>query len=257
LGVKELFDLSNKTAIVTGGGSGLGQQMAEALAEAGANIVICSRNLEVCKATSNALNQQGYHSIALQCDVTKQEDIDHVIEQTVNQFGSIDILINNSGTSWIAPVLDLPAEKWDKVMDVNLKGMFFFSQAAAKVMKDQQSGKIINISSVTGLYGTNPAFLDSIAYNTSKGAVITLTKELAVKLANSNIQVNAIAPGFFPTKITQALDKINKIILSKIPAQRFGNDTDLKGTALFLASHASDYLTGQCLIVDGGLTVNL
>lgn len=142
-------------------------------------------------------------------------------------------------------------------MDVNLKGMFFFSQAAAKVMKNQQSGKIINISSVTGLYGTNPAFLDSIAYNTSKGAVITLTKELAVKLANSNIQVNAIAPGFFPTKITQALDKINKIILSKIPAQRFGNDTDLKGTALFLASHASDYLTYQCLIVDGGLTVNL
>ncbi|MCM3238910.1 SDR family oxidoreductase [Heyndrickxia oleronia] len=257
MGVKELFDLSNKTAIVTGGGSGLGQQMAEALAEAGANIVICSRNLEVCKATSNALNKQGYHSIALQCDVTKQEDIDHVIEQTVNKFGSIDILINNSGTSWIAPVLDLPAEKWDKVMDVNLKGMFFFSQAAAKVMKNQQSGKIINISSVTGLYGTNPAFLDSIAYNTSKGAVITLTKELAVKLADSNIQVNAIAPGFFPTKITQALDKINKIILSKIPAQRFGNDTDLKGTALFLASHASDYLTGQCLIVDGGLTVNL
>ena len=141
-------------------------------------------------------------------------------------------------------------------MDVILRHVFF-SQAAAKVMKISKVEKL-SISPLSQVYmGPILHSLILFAYNTSKGAVITLTKELAVKLANSNIQVNAIAPGFFPTKITQALDKINKIILSKIPAQRFGNDTDLKGTALFLASHASDYLTGQCLIVDGGLTVNL
>ncbi|MGE8205239.1 SDR family oxidoreductase [Heyndrickxia sp. NPDC080065] len=255
--LKELFDLSNKTAIVTGGGSGLGAQMASALAEAGANVVICSRNLETCQKMSEHLNQQGFQSIALKCDVTKQEDIEFVVKQTLETFGSINILINNSGTSWIHPVLDLPDDKWDKVMNVNLKGMFFFSQAVAKVMKVQGSGKIINISSVTGLYGTNPAFLDSIAYNTSKGAVVSLTKDLAVKLADYNIQVNAIAPGFFPTKITKVLDHANKILLSKIPAKRFGSDSDLKGTALFLSSKASDYITGQLLVVDGGLTVNL
>lgn len=257
LNVTDLFDLTNKTAIVTGGGNGLGAQMAEALAEAGANVVICSRNIQTCQEMSHHLNQQGYHSLALQCDVTKQEDIDFVVNQTLEQFDSIDILINNSGTSWITPTLDLSSDKWDKVMDVNLKGMFFFSQAVAKVMKVQGSGKIINISSVTGLYGTDPVFLDSIAYNTSKGAVIALTKDLAVKFAQFNIQVNAIAPGFFPTKITKVLDKANKILLSKIPAKRFGNESDLKGTALFLSSKASDYMTGQLLIVDGGLTVNL
>lgn len=257
MNITQLFDLTNKTAIITGGGSGLGAQMAHALAEAGANIVICSRNIDNCQEMSDYLNEQGYPSLAIHCDVTNEDDIKNVVELTLNKFGSIDILINNSGTSWIAPVLDLPADKWDKVMNVNLKAMFFFSQAVAKVMKNQGSGKIINISSVTGLYGTNPAFLDSIAYNTSKGAVIALTKDLAVKLAEYNIQVNAIAPGFFPTKITKVLDKANNILLSKIPAKRFGNETDLKGTALFLSSKASDYLTGQCLVVDGGLTVNL
>ncbi|QQZ08621.1 SDR family oxidoreductase [Heyndrickxia vini] len=253
----ELFDLTNKTAIITGGSSGLGSQMALALAEAGANIVICSRNIQACQEMSDLLNQQGYHSIALKCDITNQEDIDYVVDETIKNFGTIDILINNSGTSWIAPVLDIPADKWDKVMNVNLKGMFFFSQAVAKIMKDQGGGKIINISSVTGLFGTNPAFLDSVAYNTSKGAVVSLTKDLAVKLAQYNIQVNAIAPGFFPTKITKALDKATTIILSKIPAKRFGTDQDLKGSALFLSSKASDYITGQLLVVDGGLTTNL
>lgn len=257
LNITEIFDLTNKTAIITGGSSGLGSQMALALAEAGANIVICSRNIQACQEMSDLLNQQGYQSIALQCDITNQKDIENVITQTMGKFGTIDILINNSGTSWIAPVLDLPADKWDKVMNVNLKGMFFFSQAVAKVMKDQGGGKIINISSVTGLYGTDPAFLDSVAYNTSKGAVVSLTKDLAVKLAQYNIQVNAIAPGFFPTKITKVLDKTTNILLSKIPAKRFGNENDLKGAAVFLSSKASDYITGQLLLVDGGLTTNL
>jgi gluconate 5-dehydrogenase len=257
LELNELFNLENKTAIVTGGGRGLGEQMANALGDAGANIVVCSRNLEACERVSSSLTGRGIKSLAIECNITNEEDIQKVINETLGKFGSIDILINNSGTSWIAPVLELPADKWDKVMNVNLKGMFLFSQAAAKVMQKQGSGKIINISSVTGMRGTHSAFLDAVAYSTSKGAVISLTKDLAVKLAPSGIQVNAIAPGFFPTKITKELEKSGSVILKNIPAGRFGNEEDLKGTAVFLSSKASDYVTGQVLVVDGGMTASL
>jgi NAD(P)-dependent dehydrogenase (short-subunit alcohol dehydrogenase family) len=254
---KELFDLSNKTAIVTGGGRGLGEQMAYALAEAGANVVVCSRNLEACQAVSKKLASLGAQSLALECDVTNENNISFVIAETISHFGRLDILINNSGTSWIAPLLDYPEDKWDKVMDVNVKGAFLFTQAAARIMKDQGSGKIINIASVTGFRGAPSGFLDTPAYNTSKGALMVLTKDLAVKLAPYNIQVNSIAPGLFPTKMTAALEKTNNILLKKIPAGRFGKNEDLKGTALFLASSASDYVTGHTLVVDGGLTATI
>lgn len=257
MGLNDLFHLDNKTAIVTGGGRGLGAQMANALGDAGANVAVCSRDLSACERVSSQLSARGIKSLAIRCDVTNEEDIQRVIRKTLDTFGSIDILINNSGTSWIAPVLELPADKWDKVMNVNLKGMFLFSQAAAKVMQKQGNGKIINISSVTGMRGTHSALLDAVAYSTSKGAVISLTKDLAVKLAASGIQVNAIAPGFFPTKITKALEKSSSAILQNIPAGRFGNEDDLKGAAVFLSSKASDYITGQVLIVDGGMTVSL
>ncbi|MBT2687592.1 SDR family oxidoreductase [Bacillus sp. ISL-47] len=255
--LNELFHLDNKTAIVTGGGRGLGEQMANALGDAGANVVVCSRNLEACERVSSSLTARGIQSLAMECDITSEEDIQNVINKTLEKFGSIDILINNSGTSWIAPALELPADKWDKVMNVNLKGLFLFSQAAAKVMTKQGSGKIINISSVNGMRGTNSAFLDAVAYSTSKGAVISLTKDLSVKLAPLGIQVNAIAPGFFPTKMTKALEQSSSVILQSIPAGRFGNDDDLKGAAVFLSSNASDYVTGQVLVVDGGMTVSL
>ncbi|MFP7442105.1 SDR family oxidoreductase [Bacillus infantis] len=254
---KELFDLSNKTAIVTGGGRGLGEQMAYALAEAGANIVVCSRNLEACQTVSKKLASMGAQSLALECDVTNENNISFVIAETISHFGRLDILINNSGTSWVAPLLDYPEDKWDKVMDVNVKGAFLFTQAAARVMKDQGSGKIINIASVTGFRGAPSGFLDTPAYNTSKGALMVLTKDLAVKLAPYNIQVNSIAPGLFPTKMTASMEKTNKILLKKIPAGRFGKNEDLKGTALFLASSASDYVTGHTLVVDGGLTATI
>lgn len=252
--MNDIFNLSNKTAIITGGGQGLGEEMASILGKAGANIVICSRKLENCLTTADLLKKEGINVLALKCDVTKQEDIDEVINKTIDAFGNLDILINNSGTSWIAPVLDYPDDKWDKVMDVNLKGTFLFSKAAAKKMAKQKSGKIINISSVTGFRGTHPYFLDAIAYNTSKGALTTLTKELAVKLASHNIQVNAIAPGFFPTKITTALEKYQKQIIAKIPAQRLGKIEDLHGITLFLAGQTSDYVTGQIIALDGGLS---
>ncbi|MBP3038624.1 glucose 1-dehydrogenase [Bacillaceae bacterium Marseille-Q3522] len=255
--MSSLFDLTNKTAIVTGGGRGLGEIMACALAEAHANVVVCSRNFEACQKVRDQIIANGGKALAFQCDITNQEDIDVVITETVKHFGTIDILVNNSGTSWIAPMLDYPGDKWDKVMNVNLKAAFLFSQAAAKVMKTQRCGKIIFISSVTGLFGTDPAFLDAIAYNTSKGALVTLTKEMAVKLAADNIQVNSIAPGLFPSKITKALESVNSFILAKIPAKRFGEKDDLAGAIVFFSSRASDYITGQTLVMDGGLTAGI
>jgi NAD(P)-dependent dehydrogenase (short-subunit alcohol dehydrogenase family) len=254
INMNDIFNLQNKTAIVTGGGRGLGEQMAYALAEAGAKVVICSRNLEACQRVQKNIIDNGGSCLSYQCDVTQEQDIISVINETVKKFGSLDILINNSGTSWLAPTLEHPADKWDKVMNVNLRGSFLFAQAAAKVMVEQGYGKIINITSITGFRGTDPAFLDTIAYTTSKGALITLTKELAVKLAPYNIQVNALAPGLFPTKITKTLEKGQKGILMKIPARRFGTGEDLKGATVFLSSSASDYITGQILAIDGGLS---
>ncbi|MFV8829453.1 SDR family oxidoreductase [Alkalihalobacterium sp. APHAB7] len=251
--IKQLFDLTNKTAIITGGGRGLGEQIANAYAEAGANIVVCSRKLEACQEVSEKLKAKGVKAIALQCDVTKQEDIDVVVQTTLKEFGSIDILVNNSGASWGAPALEMPVEAWDKVMDVNVKAIFMFSQKVGKVMADQGSGKIINIASIAGTGGQNPEVMDAIGYSTSKGAVITFTKDLAVKLARYNIHVNAIAPGFFPTKMAKGvLDEAGERLLAHTPAGRFGSDYDMKGAALFLASKASDYVYGHTLVVDGG-----
>lgn len=255
MSLHELFSLKNKTAIVTGGGRGLGARMAMTLAEAGANIVVCSRDLKNCEQFSEKIKEKGVQSLALSCDVTNQQDIERVIAETLSKFGTIDILVNNSGTSWTAPVLELPADKWDKVMNVNVRGLFLFSQAAAKVMTKQGSGKIINIASVTGMGGTHPELLDTIAYSTSKGAVLTFTKDLAVKLARYNIQVNAIAPGFFPTKMSRrVLEKENAMILKGVPARRFGQEQDLDGAILFLSGKASDYVIGHVLVVDGGIT---
>ncbi|MGE8077553.1 SDR family oxidoreductase [Peribacillus loiseleuriae] len=249
------FDLTGKSAIITGGGRGLGLQIASALAEAGANIVIASRDITACEAAKEELSKMGVKVLAFQCDITKKADIDHVVSESVAEFGSIDILVNNSGTSWVSPMLDLKEHQWKKVMDVNVTGTFLFSQAVAAVMIKQQSGKIINIASVNGFGGTAPELLDTIAYNTSKGAVITFTKDLGVKLARYGIQVNAIAPGFFPTKITQKIiEQTNFDILGNMPAGRFGNQEDLKGAAIFLASRASDYMIGHILVVDGGIS---
>lgn len=252
--VMELFKLDGKTAIVTGGGRGLGAQIAEGFAEAGANVVICSRKLEVCEEASEKLKALGVGSLALACDVSNPEDVKNVISKTIEKFGTIDILVNNSGATWVAPVVDMPLEAWKKVMDINVTGTFLMSQEAGKVMIKQRSGKIINISSVAGLGGIDPSFMDTIGYNTSKGAVNTFTKDLAAKWGQYNINVNAIAPGFFPTKLSNGLiEKGGEQILKVTPLNRFGTDEDLKGVALFLASKASDYVTGDVLVVDGGM----
>ncbi|WP_174730984.1 SDR family oxidoreductase [Mesobacillus harenae] len=254
MNVMELFSLKGKTAIVTGGGRGLGEQIAEGFAEAGANVVLCSRKVEACEEVAQRLTQQkGIQALALKCDIANPEDVKNVIEETLKKFGSIDILVNNSGATWGAPVTEMPLDAWNKVINVNVTGTFLMSQAAGKVMIEQKSGKIINIASVAGLGGTDPRLMDTIGYNTSKGAVITFTKDLAVKWGQHNINVNAIAPGFFPTKMSKALIEQGKDpLLEGTPLRRFGSDNDLKGAALFLASDASNYVTGDVLIVDGG-----
>lgn len=248
----DLFKLEGKTAIVTGGGRGLGAQIAQGFAEAGANVVVCSRKLETCEEMSEEIKRLGVDSLALKCDVTNPEDVNRVVEKTVEKFGTIDILVNNSGATWAAPVEEMPLEAWNKVMNVNVTGTFLMSQEVGKVMIKQKRGKIINIASVAGLMGT-PSIMQTIGYSTSKGAVITFTKELAVKWGKYNINVNAIAPGFFPTKMTKVLIERGKDeILAGTPLNRLGQDADLKGAALFLASSASDYITGDILTVDGG-----
>lgn len=251
--VNELFDLTGKTAIVTGGGRGLGQMMAESFAEAGANVVVCSRKLEACEEVSKQIKELGVGSLAFQCDVTKPEEIKHVVDETLKEFGQIDILVNNSGATWGAPFLEMPLDKWNKVMDVNATGTFLFSQAVAAHMIERSQGKIINISSVAGLKGEAEGMMDTVAYNASKGAVISFTRDLGVKLAKHNIQVNAIAPGWIPTKMSKGLlDQVGEKFLERIPAKRYGKDSDMKGTALFLASKGSDYIVGQTIVVDGG-----
>lgn len=254
--VSELFSLKGKVAIVTGGGRGLGEQIAIGFAEAGADVVVCSRRVEACEEVSQKLKEIGVDSLALKCDITNPEDVKNVVEQTVEKFGSIDILVNNSGASWGAPAEEMPLEAWQKVLNVNVTGTFLMSQAAGKVMLEQGAGKIINIASVAGLKGSNPKVMDAIGYNASKGAVITFTKDLAAKWGPRGIYVNAIAPGFFPTKMSKGLlEKGGQAILEGTPLRKFGSDTDLKGVAVFLAAPASDYITGDVVIVDGGTHV--
>ena len=249
----ELFDLTGKTAIVTGGGRGLGEQIATGFAESGANVVLCSRKKEACDEAAARIEPLGVKVLSLKCDITNPEDVQEVVNETLRTFGTIDVLVNNSGASWGAPAVDMPLEAWYKVLNVNVTGTFIMSQAVGRVMIEQGFGKIINIASVAGLGGTDPRVLDTVGYNTSKGAVITLTKDLAVKWGQHNINVNAIAPGFFPTKMTKGvLAKGKDPILESTPLKRLGSDDDLKGAAIYLASKASDYVNGNILVVDGG-----
>jgi len=252
--VQELFDLNGKVAIVTGGSIGLGRQMAEALAEAGADLVLCARKKERCEKAAKELETLGADVLALGCDVKKPAEVQSVLDATVERFGRLDILINNAGTSWGAPVEEMTLEQWNKVIETNLTGTFLFSQAAGKVMVPQKSGKIINITSVAGIHGAPPSF-QAIGYHASKGGVIAFTKDLACKWGQHNIQVNAIAPGWFPTNMSAVVIERNReTFLKRLPLGRFGGENDLKGAAVFLASAASDFVTGHVLVVDGGQT---
>ncbi|MGA8104728.1 MAG: SDR family oxidoreductase [Candidatus Acidiferrales bacterium] len=249
---KQLFELTGRVAIVTGGSVGLGRQMAEGLAEMGANLVLCARKKERCEQAAEELRALGVQTLAIGCDVKNPASVQEVAETTVKKFGRIDILINNAGTSWGAPVEVMTLDQWNKVIETNLTGTFLFSQAVGKTMIAQRRGKIINIASVAGLRGSSPK-LPAIGYSASKGGVISFTKDLASKWGMHNIQVNAIAPGWFPTDMSEKVIERNKeALLESIPLGRFGGPHDLQGAAIFLASNASDFVTGHILVVDGG-----
>jgi len=258
MNTKELFDLRGKVAIITGGGSGLGRQMASALAEMGADIALCARNAERCAQTAVELSALGVRALGFRCDVTSADDVRAMVERTKAELGRIDILVNNAGRAWVAPVASMAVEDWRRVLEVNLTGAFLCSQAAGNVMIAQGGGgKIINIASVAGLGGAMPEVLDAIAYNTSKGGLINFTRDLAVKWGRHKINVNAIAPGWFPSRMSSAIvERWGERLSRNIPLGRIGGDEDLKGTVVYLASRASDYITGQILAVDGGATAS-
>ncbi len=249
----QLFDCSDKIALVTGGGRGLGRIMAESLAEAGAQVILCSRKVEALKETADKIQKSGHKSLSMALDVTNPEDVEQAVQKIMEMSGRIDILINNAGTSWGAPALDMPLDAWHKVIETNLTGTFLMSQRVGREMVGRKSGKIINIASVAGLGGSRPDVLDAVGYSASKAGIIALTKDLAVKWGPYGVTVNAIAPGFFPTKMTRVLlERHGEAILQQIPLGRFGTEDDIKGLIVFLSSRASEYMTGSIIVVDGG-----
>ena len=253
--IRELFDLTGKTAIVTGGSRGLGKEMAEALAEAGANLMLCARRAEWLESTITEFRGRGFECESVLCDVSQPEQVQAVIDQTTNTFGKVDILINNAGISWGAMPEEMPLEKWKQVLDVNLTGCFLFAQAAGREMLKQKSGSIINITSIAGLSSSaNGPFY--AGYVASKAGLIGLTRELAASWGRRGVRVNAVAPGFFHSRLADAvIDKYESDIRENNPIPRIGAEGELKGVAVFLASDASSYVTGQTIIVDGGMTI--
>ena len=253
--VKELFDLTGKTAIVTGGSRGIGKEMAEGLAEAGANLMLCARRQEWLDETVNEFASRGFSVAGKVCDVAKPEDVQAVVDETVSRFGTVDVLVNNAGISWGAMPEDMPLEKWQKVLDVNLTGCFMFAQIAGREMLKKNKGSIINIASIAGLTSSaiGPFYAGYVA---SKAGLIGLTRELAASWGRKGIRVNAIAPGFFHSRLADAvIDIYERSIQENNVIPRVGSEGELKGIAVFLASEASSYVTGQTIAVDGGMTV--
>ena len=253
MNIRELFDLTGKVAIVTGGGSGIGRQMAEGLAEAGADLVLCARKAERCEQAAAELEQLGARALGLGCDVRDPDQIQAVVSRAVDELGRVDVLVNNAGTVWGATPEDMPLEGWQKVVDVNLTGVFLFAQAAGRLMIERGGGAIVNIASVAGLHGAPPEFVNTVVYHATKGGVIAFTRDLAWKWAQHGIRVNAIAPGWFPSDMSKfVLDLQGEELVRRVPLRRFGGPEDLKGAVVFLASPASAYVTGHTLVVDGG-----
>ncbi len=255
--VRELFDLTGRAALVTGGGSGIGLQAAEALAELGADVVLCARRPERCEeAAADLAARLGVRALGVRCDVADEAEVDAVVARTVAELGRLDVVVSSAGRSWGAPAIDHPADAFRHVVDVNLTGLFLVARAAARVMVEQgRGGRIVNVASTAAFGGKRAEVMDAVAYTASKGGVVSLTRDLAVKWARYGITVNALAPGWFPSDLSQAvLERHEAELLGDIPLGRFGGDDDLKGAIALLASDASAFLTGQVLVVDGGET---
>ena len=253
--IKELFDLSERVAIVTGGSRGLGLEMAEGLAEAGASLMLCARREEWLEPTVKEMRGRGFKVEGMLCDVVNQEQVQAVVDKTLETFGKIDILINNAGISWGERPEKMPLDKWQKVLDVNLTGAFLFAQAAGREMLKRGEGCIINVASVSGLRSSadGPHY---VGYAASKAGLFGLTRELAASWGRQGIRVNAIAPGFFHSRLADAaIEFAEPSIKARNPIARVGEAGELKGVAVFLASDAASYITGQIIVVDGGGTV--
>ena len=256
MGVLDTFRLDGKVALITGGSRGLGLQMAEALGEAGASVAITARRDEGLQQAVKHLTDGGITAMSVTCDVSRNDQVEAAVDQVLQQLEHIDVLVNNAGATWGAPFEQLPFEAWDKVVRTNVDGTYFVSRAVAlHMIKRGQGGRIINIASVAGLRGSDPRVMPTLPYNTSKGAVVNFTRALAATLAEHNITVNCICPGFFPTKMSAGiLQHVGDRVVEATPLRRLGNDQDLKGIAVLFASAASAYITGQVIAVDGGFT---
>jgi len=257
--VHQLFDLTGRTALITGGSRGLGLQIAQALGEAGAKVMLSARKEGELEEAVSELQSAGIDARWIAADCSKEEDIRRLADETLERMGAIDILVNNAGASWGAPAEDHPVAAWDKVMNLNVRGYFILAQQVAnKYMIPKKSGKIINIASIAGLNG-NPPEMTTLAYNTSKTAVIGFTHTLAAEWGKYGINVNAICPGFFMTKMaTGLIQSIGEEKMAKAaPLRRLGDEEDLKGLTLLYASDAGKHITGQWMAVDGGVSVVL
>jgi NAD(P)-dependent dehydrogenase (short-subunit alcohol dehydrogenase family) len=255
--LKQLFDLSGKVALVTGGSRGLGFEMAEGLAEAGASLMLLARREQWLAPAVEDLKKRGFKCEGAVCDVANPDVAPAAVARTIAAFGKIDILVNNAGVTWGQPAEEMPLDKWQMVIDIDLTAAFLFCQAAGREMIKRGYGRIINVASVAGLTGSLPEGGQHIAaYVAAKGGLIALTRELAAKWARHDIRVNAIAPGFFPSRMTEkVLEKAEERIAAMTPLGRVGRAGELKGVAVFLAADASNYITGQTIVVDGGATV--
>jgi NAD(P)-dependent dehydrogenase (short-subunit alcohol dehydrogenase family) len=257
MSVRKLLDLTGKVALVTGGSRGLGLQIAEALGEMGAKLALTARKADELAQAKEHLGRMHVEVFTLPCDHSKAVSIQPVVEQIMKHYGQIDILINNAGTTWGAPAEEHPLDAWQKVMDLNVTGLFLTTQLVGKLsMIPRRYGRIVNIASIAGLLGNDARLQRSLAYNTSKGAVVNLTRALAAEWGQYNITVNAIAPGFFPSKMTQwILGQIGDTAVAQTPLARLGGEDDLKGLAALFASDASAHITGQIVAVDGGASI--
>ncbi|HTE84826.1 MAG TPA: SDR family oxidoreductase [Dehalococcoidia bacterium] len=253
--IKQLFDLSGKFAIITGGSRGLGLEIARGLGEAGAHVHITARREQWLSTAQEALLSDGIECSASTCDISRQEDVERMVQEAVETSDRIDILVNNAGVSWGAPTEEMPLDRWRYVLDTNLTGTFLVTQAVARCMIADGGGKIINVSSVAGQRGIHEEIMNASVYHASKGGIDALTRDLAVKWARHNIYVNAVAPSYFPTRMTQGViaaaeDRIRALS----PFARMGAEGELKGVVVFLAAPASNWVTGQVIAVDGGYT---
>lgn len=255
--IQQLFDLAGKTALVTGGSRGLGLQIAHALGEAGAKVMLTARKAGELEEAVAELQARGIDARWIAADCAKEEEIRALADQTLERMGDVHILVNNAGAAWGAPAEDHPVEAWDKVMDLNVRGYFILSQhVAKKSMIPMKHGRIINVASIAGL-GGNPPQIQTLAYNTSKGAVINFTRALGCEWGKYGITVNAICPGFFPSRMSRGtLERVGvDQLAANAPLGRLGDDEDLKGIAVLYASDAGKHITGQWIAVDGGVSV--